>query len=1090
MSPSSAVLSKILGTSSSRDKALKNAQQQQPQQQYTEREYEPEPKLSFTDRRKLNAKELRLELGRGHEDTEYNVKRSGSFQRNLTLSRDNSIKHSRNSSDRVAEQTGENRQKKAKAPSTPIHTSVAQSISSYLGSFGIITPPSNSKKQCEEEEARRIEELKRSIRHLTPPRTPQRFQTSSQLLLEPINNRHTDQEWSPTQSFAKQHTRNSSTDSTASSSVSVSDVSSSDSAISPTNISRPIISTPQSNPELGSPVVGLFENPRQLFPKPPRARRSTDWAGTKNKGLPLVQLASFAEPNFSHPSQVAYDVRDMVMPVVMIANAFGFPQKASINQQPGNKQGSSTSTLSSVHDNDQKHRGDKASKKASLKAKTTLNVFPRRSFMRASSDSKIIRNNPYLHTSITQQATCSLSTQPFVEETRYSMASVTSSLENLHTINSATTCSAPMSAFDDDSSDDDYFGDFKNLSGLGTRNLRRRRASLKRFSRDSLSIATDRPFSRLSFPSKQEALGFPKEIIENRQTSTENFIPIRQIPIPEEAQLSTSAGTFNKARFGSSRVIRENEVHHLKDSDGYDHLVLEHEDGKNLVVSGTFDCLLMELCTSFETGDDETFADVFLRTSVLFTSPLILLKGLTTQFRNGNSRVQERILIVIERWLRTQPEDIFEAEATRELLLMFLAEVSCWGHTQYAIRLTQAYSLMKDKLQNFQNAVEEARKLNDSIDSVPSSSFPENLKLFFGDENIMLEVAQYLTAVDLILFRDASHTRTVVLWWTSQTIEEQNSWSWECETPYTEKMSADTVVERVNRLLRRSANFKFWIQHEILAMAKFEDRADLISSLIHLALLLRDQGNLQSCLVIIEALAVDTIISLEKTWDCVPIQRIREFSELRALLDQSNYVTFFSQCKDFAIPYFPFFVKAAATILKQSKNASSRYSDASKIHVDSQVETTLYRPPTSPMSDKSNRPPPVLLDFKKYRSFVKEVSVYRAVTKYPPKFVWSLDRKCFVFRKMEIGRMAFPRDRDNASRATSRMRSGSVASVPEDTPDASYLNHLSEIIEGRIDTVLSPIIESNLDVDLTKMQQFTHAMKSLRQQVHGEDLHC
>ncbi|KAK6507272.1 hypothetical protein TWF481_005720 [Arthrobotrys musiformis] len=1085
MSPSSTVLSKILGTSSSRERSSKHSQQHLQQQPPLEKEYEPEPKLSFTDRRKLNAKELRLELSRCYEDTDCSINQSESFQRTSAPSRGNSIRHSSEHSDKTDEHAAEQKQDKAKAPSTPIHTSVAQSFTSYLGSFGILTPPSNSRKLREEEEARRIEELKRSIRHLTPPRTPQRPQDPSQQSSAPSDSVLPEKGWSPPQSLTIRHIRNSSTDSTASSSISIVDDSSSDGGISPTNISRPIIPVAHSTPELSSLATGLFENPRQFFLRPPLARYSVDETRTKKKELPLVQLASFAEPNFSDPSQVAYDVRDMVMPVVMIANALGFPYKASVNQRPGNPAASTPSLTIN-----QKAKADKPSKKASLKVKNTLNVFPRKTFTRSSSDSKIFRNNPYLHSGITQQATSSLSTQTYVEETQYSMASAVSSLENLQASSSMTTCSAPVSAFDDDSSDDDYFGDFKNLSGLGTRNIRRRRTSLKRFSRDSISITTDRPFSRLSFSSsKQDPFGFPKEL-ETRQMSTENFIPVRQIPIPEEAQLSTSAGTFNKARFGSSRVIRENEVHHLKDGDGYDHLVLEQEDSKNLVVSGTLDCLTMELCASFETGDDETFADVFLRTSILFTSPLFLLKSLTTNFRNVNSRVQERILVVIERWLRTQPEDIFEAEATREILLIFLAEVSCWGHTQYAVRLTQAYSLMKDKLQNFQNAVEEAKKLNDSIDSVASSSFPENLKLFFGDENIMLEVAQYLTAVDLILFRDASHTRTVVLWWMSQTTEEQNSWSWECEVPYTDKAPTDAVVERVNRLLRRSANFKFWIQHEILAMAKFEDRADLISSLIHLALLLRDQGNLQSCLVIVEALANDTIISLEKTWDCAPIERIREFSELRALLDQSTYVSFFSQCKDFAIPYFPFFIKAVSTILNQSTNASSRYSDASKIHVDSQIETTLYRPPTSPVSEKSARLPPVLLDFKKYRSFVKEVSVYRTMTKYPPKFVWSLDRKCFVFRKMEIGRLAFPRDRDNASRATSRMRSGSVASVPEDTPDASYLNHLSEIIEGRIDTVLSPIIQSNLDVDLTKMQQFTKAMKSLRQQVHGEDLHC
>lgn len=201
----------------------------------------------------------------------------------------------------------------------------------------------------------------------------------------------------------------------------IADDSSSDSAISPTNTSRPIISVPQSSPELSSIAAGLFENPRRFPPKPPRARHSVDGTRTKNKGLPLVQLASFAEPNFPNPSQVAYNVRDMVMPVAMIANALGFPHKASVNQRPGN---SSTTR-------NQKNKADKPSKKASLKVKSTLNVFPRKTFTRSSSDSKIIRNNPYLHSSVTQQAASLLSTQTYVEETQYSMASAVSPLENL-----------------------------------------------------------------------------------------------------------------------------------------------------------------------------------------------------------------------------------------------------------------------------------------------------------------------------------------------------------------------------------------------------------------------------------------------------------------------------------------------------------------------------------------------------------------------------------------------------------------------------------------------------------------------------------
>ncbi|EWC46598.1 hypothetical protein DRE_04085 [Drechslerella stenobrocha 248] len=1078
MAPPSVVFSKILGSNIPRERPARTSQQHT-----IDKDLDLEPRISFTDRRKLNTKELRLELNRSYGSAEFNIRRSGSLKRPSNVSsQDSSLKYSREQLDRVDR---EERQEQ-RSPSTPIHASVAQSISAYLGSLGLLTPPSTSRKQQREEKAREAHELKKqSIRHLTPPRTPSGLtDTSIPIVPASPDQSCSEGEWprSPQNIYIERPPTISSTRS--SEEVDEDNTSFSEGRSSLTNTNRPFISNPQPSPDIDALADGLFENPRQLLQHPPRIRPSVERSVGNGPCLPLSELARFAEPNFSNPSQVAYDIRDMVLPVVMIANAFGFPHKASVRPQPLEKTGRSASPAPEPRMKDNQSRSSKSS---SLKAKNTLNVFPRRASSRASSTNKPERNGPYIHTGAVLQTSASLTNQVYVEDAPPSVPSEASSSENLQPSSVATAFNATISAFDDDSSDDDYFGDLKHLSGLGTRNLRRRKTGSKRYSRDSVNFTGERPFSRLSLALKQEPTALLKET-DCRHVSTENFVPVRQIPIPEEAQLSTSAGTFNKARFGSSRLIRDNEVHHLKDADGIDHLVLEQEDGKNVVVSGTLDCLIMELCTSFETGDDEAFTDVFLRTCLLFTTPLPLLKGLTNQFRNGNSKVQERILLILERWLRTQPEDILEAEIIREVLLMFLAEVSYWGHTQSAVRLTKTYSQMKDKLQNFQGALEEAKKLNDVSDnlSISSSSFPENLKLFFGDENVMMEVAQYLTAVDLILFRDASHTRTIVQWWMSQTDEERDTWSWERDIPYVDKTSVDPVVERVHRLLRRSANFKFWIQHELLAMAKVEDRADLVSSLIHLALLLREQGNLHSCLVIVDSLATDTIISLENTWDLVPIERIREFSEIRALLDQKTYVNFFSRCKDFAIPYFPFFVKSVATILKQSTNSSSRYNDASKIHVDSQIESTLYRPPVSAENSKL---PLVLLDFKKCRSFVKEVSLFRGMAKYPPKFVWSLDRKCFVFRKMEIGRLAFPRDRDNASSATSRLRTGSISSITDDTPDASYLNHLSEIIEGRIKAVLSPMLDGAVDGDQTRIQQFTSAVVYLRRYVQGEDAH-
>ncbi|KAK6526274.1 Ras protein-specific guanine nucleotide-releasing factor [Orbilia ellipsospora] len=1093
MAPSSTIFSKILG-SSSREKATSS-----PQQQPQNKEFELQPRLSFTDRRKLNSKELRLELSRGFDDAGCDMKRSGSFRRSSVVSRtsrslrysqDQSSRYSQDQSSRAEEVPSKevNHGKQVpKAPSTPLHSSVVHNVSTYLSNFGLLTPPSSLRKQREEKErAKEVQhELKKlSIKHLTPPRTPSKPRQSAS---QSISDQAIPE--TPKSPISLQyHTRRLSSSSSSKSSESSNNDKGGlfDEGFIPTDLSPTLsrIST-RNNEQDNYTTDKLFENPRQLLqPLPGQGRQSLDQARGKNMDLPLAQLASFTEPTFANPSQTTYDIRDMVLPVVTIANALGFPRKASVHTQVADKFVKLKSPPKVQSKNQENNPNN--SMVGTFKAKSGLAAFQRRSSVKVPTRiNSLEKNSPYSHSnSNSYRAPSSHRNQTYTEESRFSVASEASSMENIQHFCPVPTPSAPISAFDDDSSDDDYFGDLKHLSGLGTRNLRRRKTNSKRFSRESTTLTTDRPFSRMSF-SKQDTPINSKDL-ENGRTSTESFIPVRQIPIPEEAQLSTSAGTFNNTRFGSSRLIRDNEVHHLKDGEGFDHLVLEQEEGKNLVVSGTIDCLIMELCTSFETGDDETFADVFLRTYLLFSSPSSLLRSLTSHFRSSNSRVQERTLLVLERWLRTQPEDVFETEVTREALLMFLAEVSCWGHTQQAVRLTQTYSQMKEKLQAFWVAAKEAKDSKDILGgSIPS--FPDNLRLFFGDESVMMEVAQYLTAVDLVLFRDGSHIRTMVLWWSSQTNEEQSNWSWDTEVPYISNKFGDGDAERVNRLLRRTADFKFWIQYEVLSMTKIEDRAGLISSLIHLAAVFKEQGNFHSCLVIIDALAANTIISLENTWQHVPIGNIREFSDLRLLLDQRAYSSLVSQLKDFTIPYFPFFVKSVATILNQSTNASSRYSDASKIHVDSQIETTLYRPSPPSPNDKSTNPLPILLDFKKYRAFVKEVYLYRSLTRYPPSFVWALNRKCFVFRLMEIGRTTFPRDRDAASRATSRLRSGSITSIPEETPDANYLSQFSEIIESRVEAVLAPIIQATIEGSTTVFQQFTSKSVRLREQIDNED---
>lgn len=1052
---------------------------------------EEDGKYINPDRRKLNAKELKLELSRGYDEVDCDMKRSGSFRRGTSkVSRESSFRHKRSQSSKGDEKPIVEAEIEAKKePSTPVRASVAHSISSYLGSFGLPTPPSSSRRQREEKEKQMAHELKKqNIRHLTPPQTPSNPHLPHLIpIIKPGEETPTEPEWiAQNQNFDNRNMTSFHSASRLSSHDEEEEESISELTKTPCNM-RSKSEAPERKPTNTS-GDGLFENPRPITQLPAVPGESTNGIEESTIDYPLYHLVNSVNRDAQNPTDIGCDLQTALLPIMMIANAIGFPHQAILKADKRNSHKLATenempSTTSKKPDVDYANK----SHRTSLFVKTAIHALPRRPFSRASSESKVTKNSPYLQGSLTPTGGYSniSSTNEDIGQVSFSEDS---SIENLQTLTTPTSAGGPISAFDDDSSDDDYFGDLLQLPGLGARNLRRKRTSSRRFSRDSANLTLDRPYSRLSFSSRQEKSDSPRES-EFKHTSSDNFLPIHQIPIPEEAQLSTSAGTFNKPLFGAGRRIRENEVVHLKDGDGFDHLVLEHEEAKNLVVSGTFDCLLMELCTAFETGDDDTFADVFLRSSVFFTTPLDLIKSLTGVFRTGNSRVQERILLLFDRWLRILPEEIFSDDDAKERFLMFLGEVSCWGHQQLTARLTRTYTLMKEKLQGYRMVLDDTKKFFMISGTPDVTSFPENLKLFFMDDSVVMEIARYLTAVDLVLFKDASHTAAITSWWMSQFPSEQESWSWETDIPYPSERDQSDASEKINRLIRRSLSFKFWIQHEILAMRKVQDRADLITSMIQLALILREQGNFQSCLTITEALAGEVIVSLEKTWDEVPIEKIREFSELRALLDQKTYLLIFAKQKDFAIPHFPFFIKAIATLLGQSTNSSFRYSDASKTHMDAQIDSTLYRPSTATSGERASKTPPALLDFKKYRAFVKEASMFRAMAKFPPAFVSGIDRKCFAFRNMQIGRLALPRDAASGSGSNrGRSRSGSTSSLTEETGEISSIHQIAEIIEGRIDTVLSPILVDRDELEFDKKKELVRALASLHRCVKGETM--
>jgi len=240
-----------------------------------------------------------------------------------------------------------------------------------------------------------------------------------------------------------------------------------------------------------------------------------------------------------------------------------------------------------------------------------------------------------------------------------------------------------------------------------------------------------------------------------RRVSTETFAPLRQNVGKEEITLLQDNGSKTQVKELVENLASD-QVLHLKDENGMDHLVYEREEGKIWVVSGTIECLIAELCNPLRAEQDEGFVDVFIRASGLHITTVALLKALIMRFRKSDTKIQERILHVLSKWIRTQPEDIIESETATEMFSVFLGEASCWGHFAYANRLTKTYNQLQEKLMSYQESINTGRfiNINTEIDTLRSqfSSFV-NASQLLNDAYAVSDVAQYFSALVSRLFQ-------------------------------------------------------------------------------------------------------------------------------------------------------------------------------------------------------------------------------------------------------------------------------------------------------------------------------------------------
>ncbi|KAF8457427.1 ras guanine nucleotide exchange factor domain-containing protein [Terfezia claveryi] len=443
---------------------------------------------------------------------------------------------------------------------------------------------------------------------------------------------------------------------------------------------------------------------------------------------------------------------------------------------------------------------------------------------------------------------------------------------------------------------------------------------------------------------------------------------------------------------GVPRCFHDYDVLHIKNVAGHDCLVIEIVNGTPTVIAGTVEGLMMELCAPISDKSDPTFTDRFLRTCGNFCSPLLILEMLTEYHeKNFDLAYRRRVIEIIIRWLRIQPEDLFEGDKLSPVLTTFVKELNQHGYQPWNQELQSTCEKVSKKVESYQELCK-SRELYCLDTLVEEAVLSRESKIMDID---MEDLAKYVAALDLILFRDASENRTVRAWSRRSTDSDL-------------KTSEDHVLnERVDRVLRRAEMIRDWVSFEILAAAP--DLTVLyIEKFISLAKMLYDLGNFQSSLSIVDALTADEIGNLTDLWEGISNEKFDTLEELKALNTDQGYAKALSEA---CVPVVPCLSRFLDHVDKTSAGMFYLRDGTKKNHMDLTIDKcgyTHFPGPSSFCTPGSNQLPHLLYDITKHGLFYHQIHLARQKAWRAHNFD-RLSRQAWVFSMHVPGRSAFCR---------------------------------------------------------------------------------
>ncbi|KAG0239117.1 hypothetical protein BGX31_003023, partial [Mortierella sp. GBA43] len=410
---------------------------------------------------------------------------------------------------------------------------------------------------------------------------------------------------------------------------------------------------------------------------------------------------------------------------------------------------------------------------------------------------------------------------------------------------------------------------------------------------------------------------------------------------------------------------------------GVDVLVLEMVGGHLHVVAGLLEKLIERLAD--QNTQDSEYLSCFLLSHSFFVDSEDLLDKLIARFhiqpRQGETMyyqkwrrvIQCKVLCAMERWIKIQFEDFDLNPNLLKTLKRFLEadahqggfafEAGCileavnirclsrkkncsviMEQNRFCLQRSRTRKISLSKSQNRptlgRSPGSPGASLSSTTETIPAPPGNVSSSIEYGPAPELstgspilhlsaLELARYLTLVDMKAFRSITVFELMSGWWKRRQAQENKS----------QDTTADDETTR---------SLSYWVAHEIVSIAGTKPRKQLIKKFIEVARTCRELNNLHTCMFIVSALTSTPVRRLSSTWKMVSSKDMETLRQLEKLLDISGnmrcYRQAFEEAEAPAIPFLPILLKDITFILDGNPTMI-----ASRINASSQQQS----PPVS-----------------------------------------------------------------------------------------------------------------------------------------------